>query len=78
VKQALAMVASHYEIDLERVCDGSVLPNEPEVAATEVRRLNDAVEGPGTVLPRHFEVEVEPPPPSPTAIVPTAGPRSTT
>jgi hypothetical protein len=39
------MVASHYEIDLERVCKGYVLPNEPELATTKMRRLNDAVEG---------------------------------
>jgi hypothetical protein len=35
VKRALAVVASHYEIDLERVCDGFVLPDEPELAAAE-------------------------------------------
>jgi hypothetical protein len=35
VKRALVMVASHYEIDLERVCDTYVLPDEPELAATE-------------------------------------------
>jgi hypothetical protein len=73
VKRAMAVVASHYEIDLERVCDGYVLPDEPELVATKVRRLNNVVEGPGTVLARHFEVEVEPPPLSPTAAEPSAG-----
>jgi hypothetical protein len=34
------MVSSHYKIDLERVCEGYVLPNEPELAAAEMRRLN--------------------------------------
>lgn len=33
VKWALAVVTSHYEIDLERVCDDYVLPDEPELAA---------------------------------------------
>jgi hypothetical protein len=45
VKRALAVVASHYEIDLKRACDGYVLPNEPELAIAEVQRLIDAVEG---------------------------------
>jgi hypothetical protein len=35
VKRALAMVASHYEIDLEWMCDDYVLPDEPDLAATE-------------------------------------------
>jgi hypothetical protein len=29
VKRALAVAASHYEIDLERVCDGSCFPTSP-------------------------------------------------
>jgi hypothetical protein len=62
VKQALVMVASHYEIDLERVCEGYVLPDELELADAEMRRLNDAVEGPVTLLAHHFEVEAVPPP----------------
>lgn len=73
VKQALAMVTSRYEIDIERVCDGYVLPDEPELATAEVQRLNDVVEGSGTALARHFEVEVEPPPPSPIVAEPPAG-----
>jgi hypothetical protein len=76
VKRALAVVASHYEIDLERVCEGYVLLDEPELADAEMRRLNDAVEGPGTSLARHFEVEAVPPPPSPTAVVLPMGPPS--
>ena len=31
VKRALAEVASHYEIDLERVCEGYVLPTSPSL-----------------------------------------------
>jgi hypothetical protein len=77
VKRALVMVASHYEIDLERVCDTYVLPDEPELAAAEAQRLIDAVEGPRTLLACHFEVEVSPLPPSPTATEPLAGPPPT-
>jgi hypothetical protein len=50
VKRALAVVASHYEIDLEQVCEGYVLPDEPELADTEMRRLTNAVEGLGSSL----------------------------
>jgi hypothetical protein len=74
VKRALAMVASHYEIDLERVCDDYVLPDEPELATAEMRRLNVTIEVPGTLLAHHFEVEVVPPPPSPATVVPLPGP----
>jgi hypothetical protein len=70
VKQALAVIASHYNFDLERVCDGYMLPNEPELATAEMQRLNDVVEGPRTSLAHHFKVEVVPPPSLPTAIVP--------
>jgi hypothetical protein len=45
VKRALA---PHYEIDLERVCEGYVLPDEPNLADAEMRRLVDAVEGTGS------------------------------
>jgi hypothetical protein len=78
VKWALAVVVSHYEIDLERVCDDYVLLDEPELAAAEAQRLNDIVEGPGTLLARHFKVEVVPPPPSPAGAEPLAGPPPTT
>lgn len=70
------MIASHYEINLEPVCEGYVLADEPKLADAEMRRLNDAIEGPGTSLARHFEVEAVPPPQSPTAVVPPAGPPS--
>lgn len=74
VKLALVVVASHYGIDLERVCNGYVLLDEPELATAEMRRLNDTIEGMRTSPTHHFEVEVVPPPPSPTAIMPPAGP----
>jgi hypothetical protein len=60
VKRTLVVVASHYEIDLEWVCDGFVLLDEPELAAAEAQRLMDAVEGPGALLARHFEDEALP------------------
>jgi hypothetical protein len=47
VKRTLVVVASHYEINLERVCEGYVLPDEHDLAEAEMQRLNDAVEGPG-------------------------------
>lgn len=70
------MIASHYEINLEPLCEGYVLADEPELADAEMRRLNDVVEGPRTSLARHFEVEAVPPPQSPTAVVPPTGPPS--
>jgi hypothetical protein len=73
VKRALAVVASHYKINIERVCDSYMLPDEPELAAAEMRRLNDAVKGPGTSLARHFKVEVVLPPLLPTAAEPPVG-----
>jgi hypothetical protein len=74
VKRALAVVASHFEIDLKRVCDGYMLPDEPELAAAEAQRLIDAIEGLWTLLARHFKVEVLPLPSSPAAAEPPAGP----
>jgi hypothetical protein len=62
VKRALAVVASHYEIDLEQVCEGYVLPDEPKLADAEMQRLTNVVEGPGTSLAPHFEVEAFMPP----------------
>jgi hypothetical protein len=64
------VVASHYEIDLERVCKGYVLPDEPDLTDAEMLGLVDVVEGPGSSLARHFEAEVVPPIPSPAAVVP--------
>jgi hypothetical protein len=68
------MVASYYEIDLERLCEGFMLPYKPELAATEGQRLMDVVEGLGTLLAPHFKDEVLPLLPSPMAAEPSAGP----
>jgi hypothetical protein len=38
------MLASHYDVDLERVSEGYCLPDEEEAALAEVQRLDAAVE----------------------------------
>jgi hypothetical protein len=61
VRQAFAVLASHYDVDLERVSEGYCLPDEEEAALAEVQRLDAAAEGPGAVLASFFEVEILPP-----------------
>jgi hypothetical protein len=61
VRRAFAVLASHYDVDLERVSEGYCLPNEEEAALAEVQRLDTAVEGPSAVLASSFEVEILPP-----------------
>jgi hypothetical protein len=61
VRRAFAVLASHYDVDLERVSEGYCLPNEEEAALAEVQRLDAAVEGPSAVLASSFEVEILPP-----------------
>jgi hypothetical protein len=61
VRRAFAVLASHYNVDLERVSEGYCLPDEEEAALFEVQRLDAAAEGPGTVLASFFEVEILPP-----------------
>jgi len=63
VKRALAVVSSHYAINLEAVSDGYVLPKDDEEADAEVAKLMEAAEAPGTALARLFEEEVVPPAP---------------
>lgn len=60
VKRALAVVSSHYEVDLERVSDGYVLPEDEDAAEAEVQRLEDIAEGPGATLASYFNEEVVP------------------
>jgi hypothetical protein len=65
VRRAFAVLASHYDVDLERVSEGYYLPDEEEAALFEVQRLDATTEGPGAVLASFFEVEILPPvPPS--------------
>jgi hypothetical protein len=55
------VLASHYDVDLERVSEGYCLPDEEEAALAEDQRLDAAVEGPSAALASSFEVEVLPP-----------------
>jgi hypothetical protein len=61
VRRAFVVLASHYDMDLERVSEGYCLPNEEEAALAEVQRLDTAVEGPSAALASSFEVEILPP-----------------
>ena len=63
VKHALAVVSSHYAVNLEAVSNGYVLPEDDEEADAEVAKLMEAAEAPGTALARLFEEEVVPPAP---------------
>ncbi|XP_066384518.1 uncharacterized protein [Miscanthus floridulus] len=57
VKRALAVVSSHYAINLEAVSDGYVLPKDDKEADAEVVKLLEAAEAPGTALAGLFEEE---------------------
>jgi hypothetical protein len=61
VRRAFAVLASHYDVDLERVSEGYFLPDEEEATLSEVQRLDAAAEGPGASLASFFEVEILPP-----------------
>jgi hypothetical protein len=61
VRRAFAVLASHYDVDLERISEGYCLPDEEEAALAEVQRLDAAVEGPSAALASSFEVEILPP-----------------
>jgi hypothetical protein len=43
VRWAFAVLASHYDVDLERVSKGYCLPDEEEAALAEVQRLDVAM-----------------------------------
>jgi hypothetical protein len=58
VRRAFAVLASHYDVDLERVSEGYCLPDEEEAALAEVQRLDAAVEVPSVALASSFEVEI--------------------
>jgi hypothetical protein len=61
VRRAFAVLASHYDMDLERVSEGYCLPDEEEAALAEAQRLNAVAEGPDAALASFFEVEILPP-----------------
>jgi hypothetical protein len=58
VRRAFTVLASHYDVDLERVSEGYCLPDEDEAALAKVHRLDAAVAGPSAVLASSFEVEI--------------------
>jgi hypothetical protein len=60
VRWAFAVLASHYDVDLERVSKGYCLPDEDEAARAEVQRLDAAAAGPSAVLASSFDVEILP------------------
>jgi hypothetical protein len=60
VRRAFAVLASHYDVDLEWVSKGYCLPDEDEAALAEVQRLDVAAAGPSAVLASSFEVEILP------------------
>jgi hypothetical protein len=61
VRRAFAVLASHYDVDLERISEGYCLPEVEEAALAEVQRLDAAVEGLSATLASSFEVEILPP-----------------
>jgi hypothetical protein len=61
VRRAFVVLASHYDVDLERVSEGYCLPDEEEAALSEVQRLDAAAEALGAALASFFEVEILPP-----------------
>jgi hypothetical protein len=58
IRRAFDILASHYDVDLERVSEGYCLPDEEEAALAEAQRLDAAAEGPGAALASFFEVEI--------------------
>ena len=60
VKRALAVISSHYAVNLEVVSDGYILPDDDEEADEEVAKLMEAADVPGTALASLFEEEVVP------------------
>ena len=58
VKSALAVVSSHYAVNLKAVSDGYILSDDDEEANEEVTKLMEAAEAPGTALASLFEEEV--------------------
>jgi hypothetical protein len=58
VRRAFVVLASHYDVELERVSEGYYLPDKEEAALAEVQRLDAVVEGPSAALASSFEVEI--------------------
>ena len=64
VKRTLAVVSSHYAVNLEAISDSYVMAEDDEKAKEEVMKLVEAAEAPGMALARLFEDEVVPPMPT--------------
>jgi hypothetical protein len=64
IRRAFAVLASHYDVDLERVSEGYCLPDEDEAALAKVQRLDAAAADPSAVLATTFEAEILPLAPS--------------
>jgi hypothetical protein len=60
VRRAFVVLASHYDVDLERVSEGYCLPDEDGAALAKVQRLDAAAAGPSAVLATTFEAEILP------------------
>jgi hypothetical protein len=58
VRRAFTVLASHYDVDLERVSEGYCLPDEDETTLAEVQRLDATAAGPSAVLASSFEVQI--------------------
>jgi hypothetical protein len=58
VRRAFAVLASHYDVDLEQVSEGYCLPDEDEATLAEVQRLDVAAAGPSAALATTFEAEI--------------------
>jgi hypothetical protein len=67
VRRAFAVLASHYDVDLEQVSEGYCLPDEDEAVLAEVQRLDAVAAGPSAVLVSTFEAEILPLAPLPEA-----------
>jgi hypothetical protein len=61
VRRAFAILASHYDVDLERVREGYCLPDDEDATLAEAQRLNAVAEGPSAALASFFEMEILPP-----------------
>ena len=60
VKRTLAVISSHYVVNLEVVSDGYILPEDNEEADEEVTKLMEAAKALGTALASLFKEEVVP------------------
>jgi hypothetical protein len=61
VRWAFAVLASHYDVDLERVSEGYYLPDDEDATVAEAQRLDAVAEGLSAMLASFFEVEILPP-----------------